>query len=104
MWITLPSQAAESEIGLGLTCHGEEPWGVGRSWTPGSFAIARPEGRASFDAPWLAMTPRRDAPDRSAAYCPRLPRTANRTASSAARNKARALSPHSFCSATGEES
>jgi hypothetical protein len=22
MWITLPSQAAESEIGLGLTCHG----------------------------------------------------------------------------------
>jgi hypothetical protein len=31
MWITLPSQAAESEIGLGLTCHGEEPWGRRRA-------------------------------------------------------------------------
>jgi len=50
MWITLPSQAAESEIGLGLTCHGEEPWGVGRSWTPGSLRHSPSEERASFDA------------------------------------------------------
>ena len=38
------------------------------------------------------------------AYCPRLPRTANRTASSAERNRARAFATHSFCSAAGEES
>src|SRR5208337_3403318 len=37
-------------------------------------------------------------------YCPRFPCAAKRTASSAARNSARALLMHSACSAAGEES
>ena len=36
-------------------------------------------------------------------YCPRFPRAAKRTASSAARKSARALLTHSVCSAAGDE-
>ena len=53
---------------------------------------------------WLTLATSPPSADPPPRYCPRFPRTANRTASSAARNSARALSTHSFCSAAGEES
>ena len=99
-------------IGLALAVH--ERWAPmkivvvsGAVWP--SKADLPPRSRFSAETLYRRRSGRlvglaRGALIRRARYCPRFPRTANRTASSAARKSARALSTHSFCSAAGEKS